>query len=227
MKKLLKKVTLAVVTMLLCTTLSYGKNGEPSKNNELNLHSAYVDKIKEVKVRKDAVKDFGMESSVWKDQSAELQSAIAELSELGGGVLYLPYGTYLFRGVRMMSNVHIVIAEGATLKPYWGDQNKVCMFSFSNDNSKSSEYIENCSIRAEKGSYIVNYSEVPKNQKAGIRFAAFKMVKNFSVADADIKDNYTTYCAFSLSPADAPNSLSWEVDRPTNGEFRHCKIYQA
>ncbi|MFI3322265.1 MAG: glycosyl hydrolase family 28-related protein [Rikenellaceae bacterium] len=224
MKELLIKTSFAALFMLAAFNAT-AQNGMPSKENVMNLKSAYVDKIDEVKIEKNGVTDYGMQSSLHKDQSATLQRAIKELSESGGGKLFIPKGTYLFRSVRMMSNVHIIFEEGTILKPYWGDESNVNMFDFSNDDKMSNIPIENCSIRASKGFYTVDYSNIPRNQEIRTRFVILKMVNNFSIADADIKDNYSVYCAFTLTPADAPNSLSWKVDRPTNGELTHCKIY--
>lgn len=224
---LIKKSLLALVTsMMLLPTMA--QKGEPSKDNVLNLHSKYVDYYPKAKVKMNLVKDCGLISHDTKDQSATFQKAIDDLAAKGGGVLYVPKGTYVFRGVRFQSNIHIVVEPEVIFKPYWGDERKVSMFGMSGDKSKA-EFIENCSIRCSKDGkqFTVDYSDKAHDENWGIRFMTVSLVRNFSICDILIKDSSTTYCAISFSPGGSKDMSKWEVSRPTNGEMKSITVIDA
>ena len=52
-------------------------------------------------------------------------------------------------------------------------------------------------------------------------------MKNFLIADAVIKDNYTKFCGLTLVPTTTKGGDKWEVSLPTNGEIRNCSILNA
>jgi len=54
------------------------------------------------------------------------------------------------------------------------------------------------------------------------------MVKNFLIADLDVKDNFTTYCGITLTPLQTKReSKDWPVSRATDGTVRNCRIFNA
>ena len=59
------------------------------------------------------------------------------------------------------------------------------------------------------------------------RFIICRLVKNFLIADAVIKDNYTKFCGLTLVPTTTKGGDKWEVSLPTNGEIRNCSILNA
>ena len=59
------------------------------------------------------------------------------------------------------------------------------------------------------------------------RFIICRLVKNFLIADAVIKDNYTKFCGLTLVPTTTKGGDKWEVSLPTNGEIRNCRILNA
>lgn len=224
MRHLFKTVSMALLLLVSFATISVAEN---TFKNPMGIHSAYIDYSKQAKVTKNVVTDYGMMSDLAKDQSSLLQKAIDDVSAQGGGILRIPKGTYLLAGVFMKSNVHLVIDKGILLKPYWGNRDYIDMLYFFKKDSKDKNYIENCSIRGNGGRYIVDYSTIPKNQKIKVRFILVGNVKNFSIADADIKDNSSVFCAISFAPSDVKGSLDWEINRPTNGEMKNCSIFHA
>ena len=224
MKPLLKTLSITLLTLFCFTAIAVAQE---TFKNPMGLKSAYIDYTNQTKVTKNVVKDYGMKSSKTKDQSALFQTAINEVSAQGGGKLFIPKGTYLFARIYMKSNVHIIIDKGTVLKPYWGKDDYVDMFYFFNENSQTKGYIENCSISGKGGRFIVDYADIPKNEKFKVRFALLGTVNNFSITDADIKDNYSVFCALSFAPSDIKGSLDWPINRPTNGEVKNCSIFHA
>ncbi len=194
---------------------------EMSKN-KMGLKSFYKETIKDHKLRVDVSKDFGMKRDQPDlDQSAKLQAAIDHVAQKGGGVVYIPKGEYRFKNVFLGSNVHIVVEESSVFRPVWSEgERKVHLLLFSHKVAKAEgEYIENCSIRATKGHYYVDFSDRPTSEFWGSRFIRVCMAKNFSIADFYLKDNFTTYCATIMTPSMVKGSHEWEINRPTDGQI--------
>lgn len=180
------------------------------------------------------VDDYGLiNDDAATNQSLIIQAAIDEVSAQGGGRISLPLGKYMFAGIYMKSNVHIEIAAGTVIKPYWPDGTKTAVFAFNADftafKKDPKSYIENVSIRGIGGRFTIDYHDRIRNSGEGIRAIVFSMVKNFYVADVDIKDNYSTYCGMTFSPSKSDNLdvSDWEVSRPTLGTVRNSRIFKA
>ncbi|MFI3318935.1 MAG: hypothetical protein SNH88_07090 [Rikenellaceae bacterium] len=231
MKTKILAATFAAAALLLsaATTLeAKPKSGETQSS--LNLKSSFVDTMNPNGLKKDGVKDYGLKSGT-ADQTKTLQRAIDEISAGGGGILTITDGTYYINGVNLKSNVHIVVSEGVTFRLTQATGAKAkpggLFFNFSTTNENTKEYIENCSIRGVDGKhYTVDYTEF-ENDGTSVRFVIARMVKNFLVADALIKDNYTLHCGITFTPSTIEGANSWGISRPTNGEIRHCSIIDA
>ncbi len=183
---------------------------------------------------RNCVTDYGMVSSKTKNQSRELQAAIDDMSNRGGGNLLLPEGEYCFAEVYMRSNVQLRINSKATLYPYYtSNTENVIMLNFTPNKSDLEElYIENCSVSCYGGDrFTVDYSHFTPDGHEGlnkVRFALARLVRNFTIADANILDHYTKFCGVifvGAEPGEA--SKKWEVSRPTNGLIRNCRINNA
>ncbi|MFI3318492.1 MAG: glycosyl hydrolase family 28-related protein [Rikenellaceae bacterium] len=234
MRLKIKAITLSlvVIAMAAATAASAAKR---EAVEHLDLKSTYVDKIDYKGLTKCAVKDYGVKSD-GSAQSEAMQRALDDISAQGGGILKLPAGEYSFNGLFLRSNVHLVISGGATLhltRPKSADGNSkkgrsigaIFTLAASSDRN-SAEYIENCSIRGERGEqYTIDYSEY--NNGYSTRFVIANMVKNFMIADAKILDNYTTHCGIIFVSSYAEGADKWEIYRPTDGEIRNCAIYHA
>jgi len=182
--------------------------------------------------------DFGLvDDDAASNQTAILQEAIDEVSAKGGGRLIVPKGTYRLAGVRLKSNVHLLIEKGTVIKPYWPEGTKTVVFLMDSDRpsdkrkmtpEQEKAYIENVSIRGLGGRFVVDYSDREPRQGEGIRAVLCKMVKNFLIADLDVKDNFTTYCGITLTPLQTSrDSAHWPVSRATDGTVRNCRIFHA
>ncbi len=193
----------------------------------LELSSNYQAPDRAKLAEKNAASDYGLKDDTELDQSAVLQAAIDALAEQGGGVLFIPKGTYCFGSVSMRSNIHMEVAAGTVFRPVFSKKKKVNMLLFGSGDKNSSVFIENCSISGRGGRYIVDYSDTDPSERLGVRFAALSLVRNFSIADADIRDAYTIYCGFVMTPSRAKDITGWAVTRPTKGELRDCTITHA
>jgi hypothetical protein len=182
--------------------------------------------------------DFGLiDDNAASNQSAKFQEAIDDLARKGGGRLIVPKGTYRLAGVRLKSNIHLLIEKGTVIKPYWPEGTKAVVFLMdaerpANKRKMTPEqeraYIENVSIRGLGGRFIVDYSDRQPREGEGIRAVLCKMVRNFLIADLDVKDNFTTYCGITLTPLQTKSeSKDWPVSRATNGTVRNCRIFNA
>ena len=61
------------------------------------------------------VLDFGARSREDFNSTKAFQAAIDACHENGGGVVYIPYGTYMLASMHLYSNIHFVFEPGATL----------------------------------------------------------------------------------------------------------------
>jgi hypothetical protein len=139
--------------------------------------------------------------------------------------------------VRLDSNVHLLVEKGTVIKPHWPEGTKTCVFLLdaerpSRKNSTPAQdkaFIENVSIRGLGGRWTIDYSDRERKQGEGIRGVLTKMVRNFLIADLDIRDNYTTYCGITLTPTNSriKDTSDWEITRSTDGTIRNCRIFNA
>lgn len=194
---------------------------------ELSIKSSYVETIDKYKLEKNIVKDYNATPNSNLDQSEIFQNAINDISENGGGRLYIPEGEFCLANVYMKSNVHMLVDNKTVLKlAYSNRKGNSCIFIFSTEKEDGS-YIENCSIRGINGNYTVDYSYLEPGNKSCARFIVNRLVKNFLIADAVIKDNYTKFCGIVFVPASKYGADKWEISRPTNGEIKNCSILNA
>ncbi len=175
------------------------------------------------------------------DQSSILQQALNEMEWLGGGNIIIPAGTYYFADIYMRSNVHLLLSKDTIIKPYINgsptttEASNVIILNFTRSSSDSENgYIENCSVSClDQGErYTIDYSDFcPDGSTEGItqvRFVRNRLVRNFTIADANICDNFTKYCAIIFVGALQADVLdSWDVARPTNGRIANITTSNA
>ena len=78
------------------------------------------------------------------------------------------------------------------------------------------------------GRWIVDYSGRGPKKGEGVRAVLAKMVRNFLIADLDVKDSFTTYCGITLTPLQTKSETKdWPVSRATGGTVRNCRIFNA
>jgi hypothetical protein len=170
-------------------------------------------------------------------RARRFRKAVDDLAAQGGGRLIVPKGTYRLAGVRLRSNIHLLIEKDTVIKPYWPEGTKTVVFRLDADRPASREqmtedqeraFIENVSIRGLGGRWIVDYSDREPRKGEGVRAVLATMVRNFLIADLDVKDNFTTYCGITLTPLQTKSETkNWPVSRATDGTIRNCRIYNA
>ena len=202
------------------------------------INAQYTEVINSKGLTKNLKKDYGLvDDNAKTNQSEKIQKAIDEVSEAGGGQITLPKGTYKFGGVYFKSNVHLLVEANTVIKPHWPKGEKAVVFIMdveplkgkNKSNANDRDFIENVSIRGIEGSYIIDYSDRIPMKGEGCRGILTKMVKNFLIADLDVKDNFTTYCGITLTPTRSKTKdvSNWEVSRSTNGTIKNCRIFNG
>ncbi len=175
----------------------------------------------------DLVKDYGVNCSDENEDTQKLQAAIDELSAKGGGVIYIPRGTYYIYEVRMKSNVHIQIESGATLKPFYkGDVKRFTFFTFRGSktvNGKEvSDQIENVSICGVNGRFNIDLTTNTRERQS-YPFG-FSSVKNFMVSDITILDAKTPFPLLVFGPDNGKNP---DIFGPTNGTIKNISAFNC
>ncbi|VGO18545.1 glycoside hydrolase family protein [Pontiella sulfatireligans] len=190
-----------------------------------NSDAAYTEVMKTDGPEKNLKTDYHLvDDNAEVDQSDKLQKAIDEMSEKGGGRLIIPKGTYQFFGVAMKSNVHILLEQGTVIRPSLIKAGKVCVLTFVSDEGPE-RFVENVSIRGLNGRYTIDFSQ--GGSLCGARFIRCERVRNFLIADADIRDSQTGYSAMNFCPSKVNGANTWEVFRPTNGTVRDCSLFNS
>ncbi|MDZ8120039.1 hypothetical protein P9H32_15515 [Pontiella sp. NLcol2] len=182
-------------------------------------------------LEKNLGKDYNLvDDHAENDQSEKVQHAIDDMADAGGGRLIIPKGTYSFRNIHLKSNVHLLIEKGAVIKPDWPVGDKICVFTLHPESGAAPDaFIENVSIRGLGGRWTVDYSDRFPRKGEGARAVICRMVRNFLIADLDVRDNYTVYCGLTLSPTSSrdPDAENWDVSRATDGTIRNCRIFNG
>ncbi|WP_197171199.1 beta-galactosidase GalB [Novipirellula aureliae] len=190
--------------LLLLATLAWIPTANASYTETMDPHG----------LTKNLVTELGMvDDNGQSNQSDKLQKAIDTESAGGGGILFLPKGTYSFGGITMKSNVHLLIENDTVIKPYWPTGTKTVVFSLDGDEG----HIENVSIRGVGGKFIVDYSDRGSHPGEGIRTINCRGVRNFLISDLLVKDSFTTYCAVIFTPVKTSGTDKPEVSGPTDG----------
>ncbi|TWU38222.1 right-handed parallel beta-helix repeat-containing protein [Novipirellula artificiosorum] len=201
-------------------------------------NAEYVETMDPNGLTKNAGADYGLvDDNAIANQSDVIQKAIDDIAATGGGRLIVPKGTYRFARVRLQSNVHLLIEKDTVIKPYWPAGEKTVVFDLDSERPTQRKqvtiehekvFIENVSIRGLGGRWIIDYSDRQRAKGEGVRGILAKMVRNFLIADLDIKDNYSVYCGITLTPIQTMSETSdWPVSRATDGTVRNCRIFNA
>nr|CUV01054.1 iota-carrageenase GH82 [Cellulophaga sp. An8] len=150
---------------------------------------------------KNLVTDFNVNNRDTNDDSAKLNNAIASLAS-SGGKLVIPRGKYYLNKIRMRSNVHLEIENGATIYPTRGiaANSNHRIFDFA---SKTGDKIENVSIIGKGGKFIV---DLRGNSSKNLIVADLGNVENFKLSNIDIKDEKTVFASILVSFTGKPGN---------------------
>jgi hypothetical protein len=202
------------------------------------VHAEYTETMDPNGLTRNLKTNYGLvDDGAKNNQSETFQKAIDDLAAKGGGRLIVPKGTYRLAGVKLRSNIHLLIEKDTVIKPYWPKGTKAVVFDLDAERPPNKKkmteeqekaFIENVSIRGLGGRWIVDYSDRDPKKGEGIRAVLAKMVRNFLIADLDVKDNFTVYCGITLTPLQTKTETKdWPVSRATDGTVRDCRIFNA
>lgn len=79
----------------------------------------------EFKITKNLVTDFKVDNDFATDDSRQFQLAIDNISDNGGGKLFVPKGNYSLREIQVKSNVHIVFDPDVVIRPKESSNNRM------------------------------------------------------------------------------------------------------
>ncbi len=153
--------------------------------------------------RVDIVADYNAPTDGVSDASLALQSAIDDISALGGGEVYMPLGEYRLKDIKMKSDVTLLVEAGSMIRPMYSEKNTrktapVSMFSFSGVDTDGKGPIENVQLIGLGGRFNV---ELEKREcTLGAKIFLFGTVSNFRVSNVNITDVVTTYPMFTFNP---------------------------
>lgn len=222
--------TLAATSML-CLACSTSSIAAPTNTTETVIDKkAFYTPVRNAGLTKDLVADFKVDNTDDKNDSAELQKAIDKMFSKGGGILHLPKGTYYLGNVSLKSNVHLEIAEKATLipplpspLPQTGKKKKttksspsVIMFKVGD----SSPTVENISLKGLGDGFNIDISKSGINR---VRVIQLLNTDNFYVGNFTVSEAESTYSSITTHPT----LYDGEFHSPKNGVIENISVYGA
>lgn len=224
MNNKIKNVSLA----LLISTASIG----------LSADNGYYQDF-ETTIVKNLVTDYDVDNYDHKDDTQKLQTAIDELSKMGGGQIIVPAGVYYFMNVELKSNIKLLIDENASIRPYLQamfDNGGDSIFNVGDHNDDVVKNIAVTSLQKDKR-FIVQLPAITKvsgansaksfNNVYGIKVFHFFNVENFLTSNMNIYDNNTKYSAMSLNVILTDKNKANIGKLPTSGDVKNITIYNA
>ncbi|NME70131.1 glycoside hydrolase family protein [Flammeovirga aprica] len=178
----------------------------------------YQDKIGQVSKTVDLVKDYKVNNKDDRDDSAQLQKAIDDMTALKkGGRINITAGKYYFGSIEVKSNVHIVISKDAVIYPTLPEKNKnYGVFDF----GTKGNYVENVSVRGDKGQYKVDVSKVVNKN---VRVFSMTNAHNFLIADMNCIDDNTKFSSITMGYS----KVNGKYVMSDNGVVKNCRIEKA
>jgi polygalacturonase len=172
------------------------------------------------------VVDYGATPNDSTDDSAAFQNAMAAAVQ-GGGIAYVPAGTYRVAGVNIPSNTDLAIQNTATIKKYGTSSGPV----FSMQGVADTSFAHDIDVYGVDGRFTVDV------QDAGSDTTPFRLrsVKNFSIKHVDFLNNNSNNGAvspdtlkpdISFLPMDS-TKLNGEWEHPIGGTIEDAHAYHA
>ncbi|MDZ8117077.1 DUF7594 domain-containing protein [Pontiella agarivorans] len=161
------------------------------------------------------VMDFGAVGDGVVNDSAAFQAAIDSVTANGGGDVDVPEGTYLLKGIRLKSNVHLRVDSSAVLNldvPTDGSSGGTMITIDGHP-----DWLENSSVQGVGGKFTVNFPEGSK----GTRFIQVKKARNFLLSDFHVNGNLSAYSSVVFGPSGFDEATR---GMPTQGTMRNVSI---
>lgn len=166
--------------------------------------STYYTPPEKIGCRKDVVADFNAVQTAGGRQNERFQRAINEVAKCeGGGILNVPRGRYVLRGIELKSNVHLRVDQGAFFFPSNNDAHQgVSIFHLAINQEQG---IENVSIVG-KGSGFTFDLRTGGELESAIRVGD---VSNFNLANFRIKDRQTLRSSIAFTMNNRNDKYYW------------------
>ncbi|NLR93437.1 glycoside hydrolase family protein [Flammeovirga agarivorans] len=205
----MKKLIVTLGALLVSASMTYAQ-----KESDF-----YKDKIKQVSKTVDLVKDYKVNNKDNQDDSDKLQKAIDDMTSLkNGGRINIGAGTYYFGSIEVKSNVHIVISKDALIYPVAPEKKNKNYGIF--DFGTNGNYVENLSVRGDKGQYTV---DVSKAENKRVRVFSMNNAHNFLIADMNCIDDNSRFSSITMGYA----KYNGKYVMSDNGVVKNCRIEKA
>src|SRR5689334_6766338 len=183
------------------------------------------------------VKNFGAKADGKTNDQAAFMKAIAAAAKAGGGVVYVPRGTYALRSVYLQSHVDVQIEGGTVFKVASGATNNESVFYLAKQGvytqqAAAASFVEDVSVEGVNGTFTVDLRSAPTT-----RNHAFTVidVKGFSIANMNAMQNNTnrsgraptSYSAVLTFQSDSVSKLTCTLYHPVNGTISNIHVSQA
>lgn len=165
---------------------------------------------------KNLVTDYKVNATDTEDDSPKLQKAINALSKKEGGKIVIPAGVYYLLGIQLKSNVHLEIAEGATLFPAVSEGKNVEMFTA----GKEVATIRNFSVRGLGKGFTV---DLRQTDNARVRVFQLLNVENFLLDNFTVQDKQTRFSSITFNTT----RYNGEFHGVKNGIVKNVKVFDT
>ncbi len=167
---------------------------------------------------KNLLTDYGAANDGKTDISGILQKAIDEVSQDGGGVIYIPEGEYTFSFIEMKSDVKLYIDHKAVILPFYKTSGRTYLFSFGDSDNQP---IVNSEIRGIDGRFKIILTK--QSDRKAIRVFYFRAVKNFTIANVHVEDVRTELPIMAFGPTEKECIVDGkDLLGPTNGHISYA-----
>jgi hypothetical protein len=183
------------------------------------------------------VKNYGAKADGRTNDQAAFTKAIAAAAKAGGGVVYVPKGTYALRSVYLQSHVDVQIEGGTVFRVASGAINNESVFYLArqgvySQQAAAASFVEDVSVEGVNGSFTVDLRAAPTT-----RNHAFTVinVKGFAIANMNAMQNNTnrsgraptSYSAVLTFQSDRASKLTGTLYHPVNGTISNIHVSQA
>src|SRR5215208_3980730 len=129
------------------------------------------------------VKDYGATAGDSSNDTAAFEKAMSAAG--AGEIVYVPVGTYRLSGVNIPSNTTMQLESGAVLKKFSTANGPLLI----EEGPTDSTFAQNIHIEGVNGRFLMDLNDAGQETPA-IRFSN---VKNFSLRDANCKQNWDNH----------------------------------
>jgi hypothetical protein len=220
-----------MITLLSCSNSTKEENivDNETENNEkeddgfiVNEEDFYKEPTTYV-VTKNFRTDYNVDNDFETDDSNKLQTAIDEVSNLGGGKIIIPEGNYSFAEVFLKSNVHIEIDAKVIIRPAEIESKRSKNYAmFKVTNITSVDPVVNVSVCGVNGKFLVDLREA-HTDFLNIRIIQSYNVSNFKYSNIKVEDNFSKFSTLEFNGV----KIGDRVYGPRKGVIKNIDLYNS